>query len=115
MKNKNTIIEKLKAAMESVDLMAPITEGVEPMDDYEEEETNADMAMSDLRTIIRNAQELHDMMTEDMTLPAWLAGKITLSADYIGAAAEYMKSEQTEPKEMDDLGENEMTEIEVND
>lgn len=114
MKNKN-LLDKLKAAMESTDIVAPVMDQISPADEEEYEETNADMAMSDLRTIIRNAQDLHDMMSEDMTLPAWLAGKITLAADYIGAAADYMKSEESEAEEPGEVDEIEMNDMEITD
>jgi hypothetical protein len=56
--------------------------------DYE-----GDMAKSSLKTIIRNAQEMHDMLSEDTNLPEWVQGKITLAEDYIVSAAQYMQSE----------------------
>lgn len=57
------------------------------------------MAKSDLKSIIRNAQELHDMIMEETDLPEWIQSKITLAADYISSAAEYMKSENSEMEE----------------
>ena len=99
------IIEKLRAAIDSTEIlmpMQPMNQETEPSTDYEED-ANADMAMSDLRSIARNAQELHDMLTEDDTIPAWMASKITLAADYINAAAEYMKSEKSEIEEPEEI------------
>jgi predicted RNA binding protein YcfA (HicA-like mRNA interferase family) len=68
--------------------------------DYE-----GDMAMSDLRSIIHNAQQLHDMMEKDTNLPEWLQAKITKAEDYISSATNYMRSEVNE--EMVQEGENE--------
>jgi hypothetical protein len=112
---KENLLEKLKAAMESTDVVSPVVEMTSETTDVKSEDTNADMAMSDLRTIIRNAQELHDMMTEDMTLPSWIAGKITLASDYIGAAADYMKSESTETEEPGEVDEMQLQNTEVSD
>jgi hypothetical protein len=55
-----------------------------------------DMAMTQLRTIIRNSQDMHDMMKPDTDLPEWVQSKITLATDYIQTAADYMKSELSE-------------------
>ena len=55
-----------------------------------------DMAMTQLRTIIRNAQDIHDMMKPDTDLAEWVQSKITLATDYIQTAADYMKSEMSE-------------------
>lgn len=58
-----------------------------------------DMAMSQLKSIIRNAKDLHDMMEPQTDLPEWLQSKITLAADYIQTAADYWKSEKEEVSE----------------
>ena len=58
-----------------------------------------DMAMSQLKSIIRNAKELHDRMEPQTDLPEWLQSKITLAADYIQTAADYWKSEKEEMSE----------------
>lgn len=52
--------------------------------------------MTQLRTIIRNAQDIHDMMRPDTDLAEWVQSKITLATDYIQTAADYMKSEMSE-------------------
>jgi hypothetical protein len=55
--------------------------------DYE-----GDMAKTQLKGVIRNAQELHDLLQPADNLPEWVQSKITLAADYIQTAADYMKS-----------------------
>jgi hypothetical protein len=55
-----------------------------------------DMAMSQLKSIIRNAQSLHDHMEPQTDLPEWVQSKITLAADYIQTAADYWRSEKEE-------------------
>lgn len=55
--------------------------------DYE-----GDMTKTQLRGIIRNAQELHDILKPDENLPEWVQSKITLAADYIMTSSDYVKS-----------------------
>jgi hypothetical protein len=72
-----------------------IDEAKEPQEyDYE-----GDMARSQLRSIIANAQAVHDMLEPDTNMAEWVQSKITLAADYISTAADYMKSEHGEVKE----------------
>ena len=62
--------------------------------DYE-----GDMAMSDLRSIIHNAQQLHDMLEPNTNLPEWCQAKITLAEDYLSTVANYMRGEVNEEVE----------------
>ena len=55
-----------------------------------------DMAKSQLRSIISNAQEVHDMLKDDDDMSEWVQNKITLSADYISTVREYLKNEVNE-------------------
>ena len=55
--------------------------------DYE-----GDMAKTQLKGVVRNAQELHDLLQPADNLPEWVQSKITLAADYIQTATDYMKS-----------------------
>jgi hypothetical protein len=59
--------------------------------DYE-----GDMAMSQLKSVIANAQKLHDMLKPDTNLPEWVQSKITLAEDYIVTATNYMDGELNE-------------------
>ena len=59
--------------------------------DYE-----GDMAMSQLKSIIANAQRMHDMLKVDTNLPEWVQSKITLAEDYITTASNYMQGEMKE-------------------
>ena len=72
-----------------------ITEAKEKQEyDYE-----GDMARSQLRSIIANAQAVHDMLKPDTNMAEWVQSKITLAADYISTAADYMQSERNEVSE----------------
>ena len=65
--------------------------------DYEGE-----MAMIQLRSIMRNAQMLHDELKPETNLPEWVQSKITLAEDYIETAYNYMCSEMNEEVEQID-------------
>ena len=58
--------------------------------DYE-----GDMTKTQLRGVIRNAQELHDILKPDENLPEWVQSKITLAADYIMSSVDYVKSRRS--------------------
>lgn len=91
--------------MDSTELMAPVL-APDTSSNNDELGGEGGMAKSDLRSIIRNAQEIHDMIMEETDLPEWIQSKITLAADYISSAAEYMKSEKSEveePGEVDEM------------
>jgi hypothetical protein len=64
--------------------------------DYE-----GDMAMSQLKSIIANAQRIHDMLERDTNIPEWVQSKITLAEDYITTAANYMQGEMKEEAKPD--------------
>ena len=65
--------------------------------DKKEYDYEGDMAMSQLRSIVRNAQYMHDkLLTPTTNLPEWVQSKITLAEDYISTAVNYMNSELDE-------------------
>ena len=69
-----------------------------------------DMAKSQLKSIIANAQKLHDMLEPETDLPEWVQSKITLAEDYVVTAANYCAgdldesvNEEVEQVDEDDL------------
>lgn len=93
--------EKLRAQKEEI--------GPKDQVDSGEYDYEGDMAKNQLRTIIRNAQMLHDMLDDQTNLPEWVQGKITLAKEYTQSAAQYLRSEKdqnSEPKsgELSELG-----------
>lgn len=65
--------------------------------DDREYDYEGDMAMTQLRSIIRNAQLMHDKLLSPTTnLPEWVQSKITLAEDYITTAVNYLSSELDE-------------------
>jgi len=55
-----------------------------------------DMAISQLKSIISNAQALMSMLKPETDLPEWVQLKITLAQDYVLTARDYMSSEMSE-------------------
>jgi hypothetical protein len=72
--------ESMKKAAK--DAQTPIKEMV----DYEGE-----MAKSELRNIIQNAEELFSMLDEDTQLEAWVQGKLAKANDYLNSVTQYLK------------------------
>ena len=64
--------------------------------DSQEYDYEGDMAKSDLRSIMHNAKELHDMIEDNTNLAEWVQSKITLAEDYISTVTNYMRSEMNE-------------------
>jgi hypothetical protein len=52
-----------------------------------------EMAVTQLKTIIRHAEALQAKMQPDTNLPEWVQSKITLATDYIQTASDYLHSE----------------------
>ena len=61
--------------------------------EYDQE---GDMAMTQLRSIIHHAQQLHDQLDANDNLPEWVQNKITLAQDYMQTAHDYMYSQKNE-------------------
>jgi len=80
----------------------PIAQQMGEAKDPGEYDYEGDMAMSQLKSVITNAQKLHDMMEPDTNLPEWVQSKITLAEDYIVTAANYMEGQMNEEVEQID-------------
>jgi hypothetical protein len=70
--------------------------------DSREYDYEGDMAKSQLRAIIANAQQVHDMLEDNTNMAEWVQSKITLAADYISTVADYMQSEVKEETDLDE-------------
>lgn len=55
-----------------------------------------DMAISQLKSIMTNAEKLMSMLKPETDLPEWVQLKITLAQDYVLTARDYMESEMKE-------------------
>jgi len=58
------------------------------------------MAKTQLKTIVRNAQDLMKMLGDDDNLPEWVQNKITKANDYLDSATDYLKSNGDEDEEV---------------
>jgi hypothetical protein len=76
--------------------------GIEEAKEKTEYDYEGDMARGQLRSIIANAQQVHDMLKPNTNIAEWVQNKITLSADYISTVADYMQSEVNEEVEQID-------------
>jgi hypothetical protein len=69
-----------------------------------------DMAMSQLRTIIRNSEEMMKVLKKDTDLPEWVQSKITLATDYLQTANDYLMSElEEEVEQIDEISDKTKT------
>jgi len=75
-----------------------LREAIKPKSSADEGEYGyeGDMAMSQLRSIMRNCQQMLDALDEKTDLPEWVQSKITLAKDYIETSANYLMSELEE-------------------
>lgn len=55
-----------------------------------------DMVISQLKSIVANAERLMTMLKPETDLPEWVQLKVTLAQDYISTASDYMESEMKE-------------------
>ena len=69
-----------------------------------------DMAITQLKTICRNSENIMKMLKPKTDLPEWVQSKITKAEDYISTANEYLSSEMTEEVEELDEAKCNMTE-----
>jgi len=70
--------------------------------DAREYDYEGDMTKSQLRSIIVNAQQAHDMLKDNTNMAEWVQSKITLAADYVSTVADYMQSEVKEGFKLDE-------------
>ena len=61
----------------------------------EEVDYEGEMAKSELRRIIQNAQELMSSLDDDTQLEAWVQSKITKAADYLNSVTQYLGYQNT--------------------
>ena len=70
--------------------------------DSREYDYEGDMAKSQLRAIMANAQQVHDMLDDNTNMAEWVQSKITLAADYISTVADYMQAEVKEETDLEE-------------
>jgi hypothetical protein len=73
----------------------------------EELDYEGEMAKSELRNIIQNAEELFNMLDEDTQLEAWVQSKLTKANEFLDSVNQYLKY-QSLPKQPSMMGEEKM-------
>ena len=73
-----------------------IVSSIKEAKDTREYDYEGDMAMSQLRSLVFNAEDMMELMEENTNLPEWVQSKVTLAEDYISTAANYLRGELTE-------------------
>ena len=71
--------------------------------DEEEYGYEGDMALNQLKTLVRCAEMIEDLLKPDTDLPEWVQSKITLATDYMQTAADYLYSEMKEEVQINEL------------
>jgi hypothetical protein len=61
----------------------------------EELDYEGEMAKSELRNIIQNAQELMSSLDDDTQLEAWVQSKLTKANDYLNSVTQYLGYQNT--------------------
>lgn len=83
---------------ESIKIMKGMTPGQNESKDMppREYDYEGEMTKQQLRTIEMASKELQGMISDDQNLPEWWQNKITLAADYMQTARDYLKSDVKE-------------------
>jgi len=68
----------------------------------EEVDYEGEMAKSELYRLIKNSQELMQMLDDDTQLEAWVQSKITKAADYIASVSQYLNFQAENRPEIDE-------------
>ncbi len=104
-KHYNTLHKMGRAPSRMDQSWHPTNEAIKPKSKEDEGEYGyeGDMAMSQLRSIIRNSQAMLDNLDEKTDLPEWVQSKLTLAKDYIETSANYLMSELEEERRTNDV------------
>jgi hypothetical protein len=68
----------------------------------EELDYEGEMAKSELRNIIQNAQELMNSLDDDTQLEAWVQSKLTKANDYLNSVTQYLGYQNTKQGPVDE-------------
>lgn len=66
---------------------------VDEAKDPNEYDNEGEMAKTQLKTIMRNAEEMMELLDDEENMPEWVQNKITKASDYMTSAYNYMASE----------------------
>ena len=92
-KNCEENLEARKTNEEYEQIIQALEEAISTIDKGEYDYEGA-MARTQLQTVVRNSQELINMLSMDDNMPEWVQSKITLAQDYISSVRDYLKSRE---------------------
>jgi hypothetical protein len=86
--NEDRLKELIKKSLSTKPKSKPVEveENLDQNLDYEGE-----MAKSELRNVIQNAQEVFNMLDDDTQLEAWVQSKLTKANEYLDSVTQYLK------------------------
>jgi hypothetical protein len=59
-----------------------------------EDDFESDMAISQLKSIVKNAYMIHQMIQGREDLPSWIQSKLTKASDYMTSVNDYLDGEK---------------------
>ena len=72
---------------------------VDEAKDPNEYDNEGEMAKTQLKTIMRNAEEMMNLLDDEENMPEWVQNKITKASDYMTSAYNYMASKDDDDSE----------------
>lgn len=87
-------IEKIKKGLSKHPQVAAVLKRQNEAKDPNEYDNEGEMAKTQLKTIMRNAEEMMELLDDEENMPEWVQNKITKASDYMTSAYNYMASEE---------------------
>ena len=95
-------IERIAKGLSKHPSVAAYLKRMNEAKDPNEYDNEGEMAKTQLKTIVRNAEEMMDLLDDEENMPEWVQSKITKASDYMTSAYNYMASEDEDEDEEDD-------------
>ena len=92
-------IERIAKGLSKHPSVAAYLKRMNEAKDPNEYDNEGEMAKTQLKTIIRNAEEMMDLLDDEENMPEWVQSKITKASDYMTSAYNYIASEDEEDDE----------------
>ena len=92
-------IERIAKGLSKHPSVASYLKRMNEAKDPNEYDNEGEMAKTQLKTIMRNAEEMMELLDDEENMPEWVQNKITKASDYMTSAYNYMASEDEEEDE----------------
>lgn len=92
-------IERIAKGLSKHPSVAAYLKRMNEAKDPNEYDNEGEMAKTQLKTIIRNAEEMMELLDDEENMPEWVQSKITKASDYMTSAYNYIASEDEEDDE----------------